>query len=135
MVRSQVRAQANAERCYRLLSCPGSAAAAVAAEQLGAALAAEQLAQPDAKGAARQPTAAAARAAALSAAIAAAERAAAAVLAAAAKRAVAPTQQQQIKGPNTFHCKIIKLVVPIKGKAPPQKKKFQSVIDFFNPKS
>ena len=28
MVRSQVRAQARAERCYRLLSCPGSAAAA-----------------------------------------------------------------------------------------------------------
>ena len=39
MVRPPVRAQARAERCYRLFSCPGSAAA-VAAEQLGAALAA-----------------------------------------------------------------------------------------------
>ena len=44
-----------AERCYRLLSCPGSAAAAVATavEQLGGALAAEQLVQPAAEGAAQ----------------------------------------------------------------------------------
>ena len=46
-----------AEQRYRLLSCPGSAAAATAAvaaavEQLGAALAAEQLEQPAAEGAA-----------------------------------------------------------------------------------
>ena len=58
MVLLLVRAQARAERCYRLLSCPVSAAAAV--EQLGAALAMEQLEQPAAKGAAAwQPTAAA----------------------------------------------------------------------------
>ena len=60
----RVQAWAMAERCYRLLSCPDSAAAsAVAAvEQLGAALAAEQLMQSTAEGAAWQPTAAAAAA-------------------------------------------------------------------------
>ena len=64
-VQSPVRERARAERRYRLLSCPESAAAeeqlgaALAAEQLGAALAAEQLVQPAAEGAARQPTAAA----------------------------------------------------------------------------
>ena len=56
MVRSRFRALVQAEQCYRLLSCPGSAAAAVAvaaaAEQLGVALAAEQLEQPTAEGAA-----------------------------------------------------------------------------------
>ena len=56
MERSRVRARARAraERCYRLLSCPESAAeaAVVAAEQLEAVLAAEQLEQPPAKGAA-----------------------------------------------------------------------------------
>ena len=40
MVQSHVQAQVRAEWCYRLLSCPGFAAAA---EQLGAVLAAEQL--------------------------------------------------------------------------------------------
>ena len=54
MVRLWVRARVRAEWCYRLLSCPGSAAsgaATVAAvvEQLGAALAAEQLVQPQQK--------------------------------------------------------------------------------------
>ena len=66
MVWSWVRAGARAERHYRLLSCPDSAAAVAAVEQLGTALAAEQLMQlmqlmqPTAEGAARQPTAAAA---------------------------------------------------------------------------
>ena len=91
MVRSRVGARARAERCYRH---PGSPAA----------VAVEQLAQPAAKGAARQPTAVAA---ALAATIAAAERAAAAVRAAAAERAAKQQQlQQRIKGPNTVHRKI-----------------------------
>ena len=60
MVWSRVRARERAERRHRLLSCPDSAAAVAAVEQLGAALAAEQLTQPAAEGAARQPTAAAA---------------------------------------------------------------------------
>ena len=37
MVRSRVRARARAEWCYRLLSCPGSAAAEVAAVSVAAA--------------------------------------------------------------------------------------------------
>ena len=51
MVQSHVQAHVRAEWCYRLLSCPGFAAAA---EQLGAVLAAEQLEleQPPAEGAA-----------------------------------------------------------------------------------
>ena len=61
MVQSGVKARAKAELCYRLLSCPGSAAAS-AAEQLGADPAAEQLVKPAAEGAARQHTAAAAAA-------------------------------------------------------------------------
>ena len=50
MVWLLVQARARPDWKYRLLSCPGSAAAvavaAVAAEQLGAALALEQLEQP-----------------------------------------------------------------------------------------
>ena len=79
---------------------------------------------PQKKGAPRQPTAAARAAApALAAEERAPARAAAAVLAAAAEQQQQQQQQQQrIKGPNTVHCKIIKIVFPIKGKAP---KKFE----------
>ena len=85
MVWLQVQAQAKAEQRYRLLSCPGSAAAA---KELGAALATEQLVQPEAEGAAAAARAAVRVAtAALAAAIAAAERGEAAATTAADKRA------------------------------------------------
>ena len=92
IVRWQVRARVKAKQRYRLLSCPGSAAAA-ASELLGAALEAEQLVQPAAEGAARQPTAAAEEGSSSSAAI------------IAAAISSGTNHSSSYKGPHIINCK------------------------------